>query len=368
MARLQHKPRSELAEALSELRHHILLHGLPECDTELNDFEQQKDSLNSDKRKVERTFRGTVWLLLMQLPRVKTQCYRDLLRDWPGIDKRAYEKIRGDTFRTLPTDTLFKATVPEQRLIRVLCAIHRSVSQRTLTNDSVAVGYAQGMNLIAAPFLAMLPELDAFFAVSIFLRQWVPTYWVTVPGHAMPGVHAGVQLAWNTLEKCDPELFKALKKRKLPPNLYFYPFINSCMMCCPPFREALKLFDFVLAFGPQTIPLCAVALAVIYRKELMGASNPTKVMGANSFPRLEAGRVIRLVVQFLQHYAKDEELKLLAGHATNLQCCAKILRKRSLRDRQPSYWADYVACTELLALEPKAEVARRLPSIQESPP
>lgn len=50
--------------------------------------------------------------------------------------------------------------------------------------------YVQGMNVLAAPFLYVMPELDAFFSFSSFIQYSCPLY--VQP--ALEGVHCGVKV------------------------------------------------------------------------------------------------------------------------------------------------------------------------------
>ena len=38
------------------------------------------------------------------------------------------------------------------------------------------ISYVQGMNVVCAPFLYVMPEVDAFFAFSQFVKFYVPLY------------------------------------------------------------------------------------------------------------------------------------------------------------------------------------------------
>jgi cell cycle arrest protein BUB2 len=50
--------------------------------------------------------------------------------------------------------------------------------------------YVQGMNVMAAPFLYVMTELDAFFSFSSFIQYSCPLY--VQP--ALEGVHCGVKV------------------------------------------------------------------------------------------------------------------------------------------------------------------------------
>lgn len=66
-------------------------------------------------------------------------------------------------------------------------------SIRTLFTDKpiANITYMQGMNVLAAPFLMVMPEMDAFFAFSTFIYRWCPLY--VLP--TMRGVHCGIRVS-----------------------------------------------------------------------------------------------------------------------------------------------------------------------------
>lgn len=103
------------------------------------------------------------------------------------------EKIRHDTFRTMSTDSDFVEHVSEDMLIRLLNAfVWASDDSRTdLFQNRSAVSYVQGMNVLAAPFLMTMPEMEAFFSFSTFIYDWCPLY--VLP--TMKGVHCGLRVS-----------------------------------------------------------------------------------------------------------------------------------------------------------------------------
>lgn len=103
------------------------------------------------------------------------------------------EKIRHDTFRTMSTDSDFVEHVSEDMLIRLLNAFVWT-SDDSLTDffqHRNSVSYVQGMNVLAAPFLMTMPEMEAFFSFSTFIYDWCPLY--VLP--TMKGVHCGLRVS-----------------------------------------------------------------------------------------------------------------------------------------------------------------------------
>lgn len=232
----------------------------------------------------------------------------------------AYSKIRDDTFRTLTTDPLFRRRVSENSLTRVLNAIAwklhdanearvngwmspptlgvppsldgmsdifhspASISGRNAggsvmgTEGSDAgdappaaatnVGYVQGMNVMAAPFLyAARSEVEAFAAFDRYITNECPGY---VRG-SMEGVHKGLALVDQILGIVDPKLAAHLQAKGMKAEIYAFPSVLTLCACTPPLPEVLRLWDFLFAYGTHLNLLCIVSQLVLMRDTLFNS-------------------------------------------------------------------------------------------------
>jgi len=262
-----------------------------------------------------------IWLILLDTPPIQTDIYIDLVHQGSSP---AYSKIRNDTFRTLATDPLFRRRVSENSLTRVLNAVAwklhdaheakingwlspptmsvasstdlhnnpasspppiRDSAMRSIgsihsdagggtTNGSQAgektdyVGYVQGMNVLAAPFLYVArSEAEAFAAFDKFIRTECPGY---IRG-SMEGVHRGLALVDEALQFCDPKLFQYLSSKRLHASIYAFPSVLTMCACTPPLPEVLQLWDFLFAYGMHLNILCIVAQLVLIRDQILSA-------------------------------------------------------------------------------------------------
>ncbi|CEI93645.1 hypothetical protein RMCBS344292_07876 [Rhizopus microsporus] len=165
--------------------------------------------------------REKVWKLLLGVRNISASSYIHLVELGPSaLD----DKIRNDTFRTMATDASFLEHVSEDMLIRLLNAFvwtGEKDSIRTLFTDKpiANITYMQGMNVLAAPFLMVMPEMDAFFAFSTFIYRWCPLY--VLP--TMRGVHCGIRLFELCLRSLDPTLYGYLRGKNLSATVYALP-------------------------------------------------------------------------------------------------------------------------------------------------
>lgn len=136
---------------------------------------------------VSNSIRCRVWKALLGVYHVSAGEYLQYVAKGPSP---MFEKVNNDTFRTLATDKKFLERVQESMLVRVLNA---QVWKTQASAPGVAPTqseYVQGMNVLVAPFLFVMPEVDAFFSSYTLLKIYCPTY--VQP--TLAGVHCGLKV------------------------------------------------------------------------------------------------------------------------------------------------------------------------------
>ncbi|CAN8076807.1 unnamed protein product [Agarophyton chilense] len=208
---------------IDSLRRLVLFEGLP-CDAnDLNTTEFGRCSL-----------RGITWKKFLGVGVIDVNEYTALVRKGPSSDD---SRVREDARRTFSKSDDFITRVPTQKIIRVLNAYVWSCdNQRGI--------YAQSMSLLAAPFLYVMPEPDAFHCFRIFLEQKVPSYVKR---------YSGARYGCALLEKClmttHPKLHQLFAKHGLNPEVYAFPSISSLGACVQPMSDTVRLWDIQLAYG-----------------------------------------------------------------------------------------------------------------------
>nr|OQO25017.1 hypothetical protein B0A51_07998 [Rachicladosporium sp. CCFEE 5018] len=329
----QGPPVHSLAAGLSALRSSVLHSGVPST---------------SDGTSDSRIY---IWLTLLNATPLRTDAYLDLVRQGASP---AYAKIRNDTFRTLTTDPLYRRKVTENSLTRVLNAVawklhdanearvngwmspptlgvprsladagewHSPASGGTSrhTRGSVTgtegseagdagagggVGYVQGMNVMAAPFMYVAKsEAEAFAGFEKFITFECPAY---VRG-SMEGVHKGLALVDRLLELLDPQLSAHLLSKGMKAEIYGFASVLTMCACTPPLPEVLLLWDFLFAYGSHLNLLCIVAQLVMVRDQLLSSASPKP-----NFTPLRAKKVIEYTVDFARRVPDDLYREMLA--------------------------------------------------------
>jgi len=159
--------------------------------------------------------------------------------------------------------------------------------------------YVQGMNVIAAPFLYVMPEVDAFFTFSAFIQNSCPLY--VQP--ALEGVHCGLKLMDVCMQTVDISLYKSLQSKSLSASIYAFPSVMTFSACTAPLEELLKLWDFLMAFGMHLNVLCVIAQLILVRDEIMESASPMKIL--RRLPNLDARAIINVTVSLIPQLSED---------------------------------------------------------------
>ncbi|KAL9055089.1 MAG: hypothetical protein Q9162_003759 [Coniocarpon cinnabarinum] len=167
--------------------------------------------------------------------------------------------------------------------------------------DTAAVGYVQGMNVLAAPFCyAARSEVQAFTAFNTFLKTQIPGY---VRGGSMEGVHKGTKLVDRILEVVDFKLAQHLQERHLSAAIWAFGPVLTCCASVPPLPEVLSLWDFYMAYGAHLNLVCIVAQLVLIRDDLLKSARPNDIL--RQLPSLNAQAIKSMAVSFLGRIPDD---------------------------------------------------------------
>jgi len=169
------------------------------------------------------------------------------------------------------------------------------------TTDGASVGYVQGMNVLAAPFLyAARSEVQAFAAFTRFITSACPGY---IRGGSMDGVHRGLALVDTILAIVDPKLSAYLISKGMHAKIYGFASVLTLCACTPPLPEVLNLWDFLFAYGPHLNLLCIVAQLVLIRDQLLANPSPNQIL--RSFPTLQSGKIKAMAISFVRKIPRD---------------------------------------------------------------
>lgn len=124
-----------------------------------------------------------------------------------------------------------------------------------------------------------------------------------------------IQLLDEILKIVDYELYSHLISKNLKADVYAMPRILFGLDTCyliflyltailsfsassPPLEELLKLWDFMIAFGPHLNVVSVAAQIVLIRAELLAAEQPNALL--RTLPPLESNEIITLSVHLVR--------------------------------------------------------------------
>ncbi|RLN88051.1 hypothetical protein BBJ28_00019082 [Nothophytophthora sp. Chile5] len=246
-----------------ELKRLVIVHGLPRDDESassqqpapVSELTPVSEPAPSDTARC--SLRGRVWLTFLGVDHADdAPSYADLVtRGASPCDA----EIRNDAFRTFRGDPAFAQRVPEEKLVRLLNAFVNELGGP----DAASVRYVQGMNVLCAPLLYVLPEPAAYRAFCQLLVRHCPQYMAP----RLQGVEKGCSLVDKCLQTLDPDLYQHLTARGITARIYALPLILSLFACVPPLDELLRVWDVVL--GVHFVVVLAVAHTVLLREQLL---------------------------------------------------------------------------------------------------
>lgn len=239
------------------------------------------------------SLRAKIWKILLCVYELSASQYAALVSEGACWQ---YEKIENDAFRTLATDKKFREQVHEASILRVLNSF---VLKSSRENGENAISYVQGMNALLAPFLYVMPELDAFHSFEALVTSVCPTY--VQP--TLEGVYTGLKLLGKCLKTCDPPLHSFLAQKNMDPALYALPSVLTLCACTPPLEEVLKLWDYYLCFGAHLNIVAVLSQIIAIRSTLMASDKPMNMLRV--FQPIDSQRIIKDINIYLPRIPKN---------------------------------------------------------------
>jgi cell cycle arrest protein BUB2 len=284
---------------------------LPSPLTSLTKYADPAQPSPRPSNSVGAALRGVIWELLLGVAEVNAEEYVRLVelgpsRLQPDIQKDIRRTLAGEKAASGASDAHVASQMDARTRLLNAFAHYAEAAAQYLADDTnqppaaaapsassappemhpaAAVlkrGYVQGMGSLAAVLLAVLPEVNAFFAFRSLVMRGVPMWFE--PGQRT--IRAGCVLADQILAHADPELHRHFLTHYGPASthadLMFYSRIASLYASRPPLRRVLRLWDAILAFGVHLLPVLCAAEAIGRRAELLAVERDaiTRFQGA----------------------------------------------------------------------------------------
>ena len=273
------------------------------------------------------SLRGRVWKMLLGVQVVNAQEYLYQVQRRTSTEMSI--KIEKDIERTLKNNVVYHHRVSDNQLRRVLNAYVNSTEKEeqlptdprkrrrnnTEANASVSSGptvhsglYVQGMNVLAAPFLYVMNELDGYACFGRLLNHHCPQY-ITKDLH---GAQQAARLLQEIVMFIDPELDTHMTTTyhgdwgsvtSLPTLLSF-----SADKPCERLDELLKLWDVLFALGVHMNVLFVAAHMMTLRDLLLNGDHgllQATLCVHKDLPPLDANLLISLALHIVGKLPED---------------------------------------------------------------
>ncbi|KAJ0124692.1 TBC domain-containing protein [Diaporthe amygdali] len=178
------------------------------------------------------------------------------------------QQIRADINRTLTDNIFFRKGPGVQKLNEVLLAYSRRNPE---------VGYCQGMNLITANLLLIMPSAEeAFWILVCIIEKILPSGYYD---HSLLASRADQQVLRGYVAEVLPRLSAHFDELGIALETMTFQWFLSVFTDCLSAEALFRVWDVVLCFGDGSTFLFQVALALLKLNEqqLLGCDSPAAV-------------------------------------------------------------------------------------------
>lgn len=224
------------------------------------------------RRGVPVSFRREVWLERSGANNIRDPELYDSLQHDTLTDKVTLREIDVDVDRTLANNVFFREGVGKDRLHSILVAF---------ASHNPDIGYSQGLNIIAANLLLMVPAPeDGFALLEILVRDILPSaYYSRDGGISGLALERDGQVTESYVSDLFPALHKHLRAKGAPLTMFTPGWFISGFASCVNGEALYRLWDLMFGFCDGRFVFCfALALLKLNRRGLMGCSDAEELM------------------------------------------------------------------------------------------
>ena len=196
--------------------------------------------------------------------------YDDLVANNSNDDPSIVSQIQMDIYRTLTDNVFFRRGPGVSKLNEVLLAYSRRNPE---------VGYCQGMNLIAASLLLIMPTAeDAFWLLTSLIENLLPRHYYD---HSLLASRADQAVLRQYVCEVLPKLSAHLEDLGIELEALTFQWFLSVFTDCLSAEALFRVWDVVLCFNDGSTFLFQVALALLKLNEqqLLDCDSPARVYG-----------------------------------------------------------------------------------------
>lgn len=224
------------------------------------------------RRGVPVSFRREVWLERSGANNVRDpELYHMLVAQ--GLDDPVTQReIAVDVDRTLSNNVFFRDGIGKSRLRDVLVAFAR---------QNPDIGYSQGLNIIAANLLLMVPSPeDGFALLEVLVKDILPhTYYAKDGAVSGQILERDGQVVASYVSEHIPSLYKHMIIQGAPLTMFTPGWFISAFAACVNGEALYRLWDLIFGFCDGRFVFCfALALLKLNRRGLMACVDAEELM------------------------------------------------------------------------------------------
>eukprot|EP01028_Stygiella_incarcerata_P001649 TRINITY_DN12949_c0_g1_i1.p1 TRINITY_DN12949_c0_g1~~TRINITY_DN12949_c0_g1_i1.p1 ORF type:complete len:335 (-),score=93.33 TRINITY_DN12949_c0_g1_i1:254-1258(-) len=238
------------------------------------------------------SLRGRLWMLFLRVDSVSVDKYHSLVKKGPSESDQVI--IADDVRRTFSSDANFHKIVDKNRITRCLHAIVHAAKEEG-DESGLPMCYYQGENVIAGMLLSVMPEVDAFFSLSRFLKVFIPTYFSA----NNIGAVAGCALVREVLKTADPIVSEYLQTSGAVAMQYAFAALLSFSANAKPLDEVAQLWDVYMAYGFHLNIFVVVGRILATKDSFMNDKYPNPGLALQE-TALDASSAIETALALLQ--------------------------------------------------------------------
>jgi hypothetical protein len=273
-------------------------------------------------------FRAKIWTECSGAGSLRVPGYYEGLvnRAAENDDPQVVAQIRADITRTLTDNIFFRKGPGVDKLNEVLLAYSRRNTE---------VGYCQGMNLVAANLLLIMPSAeDAFWILVSIIENILPRGYYD---HSLLASRADQQVLRTYVSEVLPKLSQHFEDLSIDLETMTFQWFLSVFTDCLSAEALFRVWDVVLCTNDGSTFLFQVALALLKLNEsqLLACSSPASVYTYINHQMTNHAISIDGLIQAsegLRRVVKREEVE--ARRAKAIEAERELGRQREQRDAQ----------------------------------
>lgn len=221
--------------------------------------------------------------------------YRRLLEENKDKSTASTQQIERDLQRTFVGNSLLNTPQMMNKLRNVLSA-YSFLDKST--------GYCQSLNFIAALFLFLMDEEEAFWLLVVLIQDYLPSYY----DEDLLGSKTDTHIFETFVQSDFPEVGQLFHRLGIPISLKVSPWFLCVFVSVLPIETTMRVLDWVFAEGSQVLFSIGLALFELNSELLLCADSfdTAYALFANITDRAFVGDQIFQLAYTKYHFRREE--------------------------------------------------------------